>query len=78
MEKQEFIQRNRSKYDERSVIQLTKKGVNLVSSAVNIPENFGSITTDKEITEVHLKEVLEEWIQVLSHKTQESKIKKLR
>jgi DNA-binding MarR family transcriptional regulator len=77
MEKQEFIQRNRSKHDERSVIiQLTQKGVKLKSQAVNIPENLlGVLLTDKvKLPEViHLKEVLEEWIQVLSHKTQESK-----
>jgi DNA-binding MarR family transcriptional regulator len=77
MEKQELIQRNRSKDDERSVIvQLTQKGVELKKQAITIPENLLEVLlTDKvKLPEiVHLKEVLEEWIQVLAHKKEESK-----
>ena len=70
MEKLEILNRNRSLEDERSVIiQLTEKGKNMQREAAYIPEQL----TDMFLTEniqlediLHLKEVLNQWIDVLS------------
>lgn len=73
MEKMEIVKRNRSSKDERSVIiQLTEKGKNLKSQALPIPEKLLNIliAENVELSEVlELKDMLNEWIRILSAKT---------
>ncbi|WP_375559145.1 MarR family winged helix-turn-helix transcriptional regulator [Bernardetia sp. OM2101] len=70
MEKMEIIERNRSKEDERSVIiKLTEKGKEMKKQASCIPEELSKvlITENIEISDIqNLKNVLNEWINVLS------------
>jgi DNA-binding MarR family transcriptional regulator len=73
MEKIELINRTRSSKDERSVVvKLTEKGKKLKSEARPIPEKLlGSLLTENiELSDVlQLREMLGEWIKVLSSKT---------
>jgi len=77
MEKMELLNRERSTKDERSVmVKLTKKGKELKSEARPIPEKFLSalLNENVELSDVlQLKEMLNEWIRILSSKTQETK-----
>jgi DNA-binding MarR family transcriptional regulator len=70
MEKMEILERNRSKEDERSVIiKLTEKGKELKKGASGIPEELSKelITENIEVSDImNLKNVLNEWIKVLS------------
>jgi DNA-binding MarR family transcriptional regulator len=70
MEKTELLQRNRSSKDERSVIvQLTEKGRNLKTQAKPIPEKLIKIllTENIKVSDVlQLKEMLNEWIKILT------------
>ncbi len=70
MEKLELIERNRSIEDERIVIvQLTEKGNLLKGQAKPIPENLLKIMLNENInlSEIlQLKEMLNEWIEILS------------
>lgn len=70
MEKLELIQRNRSREDERSVlVQLKEKGKLLKDKAKPIPEKLLKILLNENIklSEVHqLKEMLNEWIEILT------------
>lgn len=70
MEKLELIKRNRSKEDERSVlICLSSKGVELREQAKPIPETLLKtlITEDIKVPDImHLKGMLDEWINVLA------------
>ena len=70
MEKMEILERNRSKEDERSVIiKLTEKGKELKKEASRIPDALSKelITENIEISDIqNLKNVLNEWIKVLS------------
>ncbi|WP_338760995.1 MarR family transcriptional regulator [Bernardetia sp. ABR2-2B] len=72
MEKMELIERNRSKKDERSVIiKLTEKGNQLKSQASCIPEELSKVLVAEnvEVSDImNLKEVLNEWIKILSEK----------
>ena len=72
MEKMELIERNRSKEDERCVkIALTKKGKELKITAIPIPEKMlqNLLTENIEVEEVvHLKDMLNNWIEVLAKK----------
>lgn len=73
MEKMELLNRNRSSKDERSVVvKLTEKGRQLKSEARPIPEKLlGTLLTENiELSDVmQLKEMLSEWIKILSNKT---------
>lgn len=70
MEKLELIERNRSKEDERSVIiKLTQKGKDLKTKAACIPNELASVlvTQNIQVEDVmNLKNILNEWIDVLS------------
>jgi DNA-binding MarR family transcriptional regulator len=70
MERMQLLQRNRSEADERSVIvQLTEKGKNLKDQAKPIPEQLIKIllTENIKISDVlQLKEMLNEWIKILT------------
>ena len=70
MENMELLQRNRSETDERSVIvKLTEKGKNLKDQAKPIPEQLIKIllTENIKISDVlQLKEMLNEWIKILT------------
>jgi DNA-binding MarR family transcriptional regulator len=70
MEKMELLQRNRSCEDERSVIvRLNEKGEKMQARALHIPENLIKILLAKNIQlaeVVQLKEVVNEWIRILS------------
>ena len=72
MEKSELVKRIRSTKDERSVvIKLTKKGKDLKAEAATIPGNLSKVllTENIQLPEImHLKQMLEEWIVVLSNK----------
>ncbi|MFA7274528.1 MAG: MarR family transcriptional regulator [Crocinitomicaceae bacterium] len=72
MEKMELIKRNRSTEDERCVhIGLTQKGRELKKTAVPIPEQLlqNLLTENIELEEIiHLKEVLNTWIDALAKK----------
>ena len=74
MEKMELLIRRRSDKDERSVmVQLTDKGKQLKHEARPIPEKLLSslLSENIELSDVlQLKEMLNEWIKVLSKKTQ--------
>ena len=74
MEKMELLQRQRSPKDERSVLlNLTKKGAELKSLARPVPEKLlGALLNENiEINDVlQLKEMLNEWIKVLSNKAE--------
>jgi DNA-binding MarR family transcriptional regulator len=73
MEKLELIERNRSKKDERCVrIVLTKKGRELKTTAVPIPDEMLQNLLNENIAVeeiVHLKDMLNNWIEVLAKKT---------
>ena len=72
MEKLDLVKRKRSHKDERSVeIHLTTKGADLQSEARPIPEKLlGALLTENiELSDVlQLKEMLNEWIKVLTGK----------
>jgi DNA-binding MarR family transcriptional regulator len=74
MEKMELLNRNRSSKDERSVtVKLTEKGKQLKSEARPIPEKLlGALLTENiELSDVmQLKEMLSEWIKILSNKNE--------
>lgn len=74
MEKMELLQRQRSPKDERSVLlNLTKKGAELKSLARPVPEKLlGALLNENiELNDVlQLKEMLNEWIKVLSNKAE--------
>jgi len=76
MEKMELLNRNRSSKDERIVmVQLTEKGMQLKAEALPIPEKLIStlLTANIALSDVlQLKEILNEWIKILSVKTQDS------
>lgn len=76
MEKMELLNRNRSSKDERIVmVQLTEKGMQLKTEALPIPEKLISTLLTANIAQsdvLHLKEILNEWIKILSVKTQDS------
>lgn len=73
MEKMELLNRRRSSEDERSVmIELTEKGKQLKSEARPIPQKLLNelLTENIELADVlQLKDMLNEWIKVLSAKT---------
>lgn len=73
MEKMELLQRKRSSDDERSVVvQLTEKGKQLKSEAKHIPEKLLSVLLSEKIKlsdVLHLKLMLNEWIDILTVKT---------
>lgn len=75
MEKLELLQRNRSSKDERSVIiQLTEKGKQLKIQAKLIPDKLiEALLTDTIQLEdvIHVKNMLNEWIQKLSANTKD-------
>jgi DNA-binding MarR family transcriptional regulator len=70
MEKLELIKRERSKEDERNVIvQLTEKGQKVEIMAKPIPEKLTEMLLTEKIKlpeVVQLKEMLNEWIKILS------------
>ena len=72
MEKLELIERNRSTKDERSVIvKLTEKGIEFKELAKPIPGELSKILINEnvQLTEIlKLKDILNEWIEVLSGK----------
>lgn len=74
MGKMGILERRRSTEDERIVVvQLTKKGKQLKSQARPIPEKLLNelISENIELSDVvQLKEMLNQWIEVLSNKTQ--------
>jgi DNA-binding MarR family transcriptional regulator len=74
MERMELLNRNRSSKDERSVtVKLTEKGKQLKSEARPIPEKLlGALLTENiELSDVmQLKEMLSEWIKILSNKNE--------
>jgi len=76
MEKMELLNRRRSSKDERSVVvQLTEKGRQLKSEARPIPEKFLNelFTENVQLSDVlQLKEMLNEWIKILSSKTEDT------
>ena len=76
IEKLDLIKRNRSKEDERSVIiQLTEKGEQLKDQALPIPEKLLNELLSENIKlsdVIHLKEMLDEWVTILSDKNKES------
>jgi len=71
MEKMKLLKRKRSSKDERRVIvELTEKGANLQTQAAPIPEKLIKIllTENIKLSEVlQLKDMLNEWIRILSH-----------
>jgi len=73
MEKMELLKRTRSTKDERSVIiKLTEKGKHLKTGARPIPEKLLQSLLNENINlsdVLQLKEMLNEWIKVLSEKT---------
>ncbi len=73
MEKMELLKRSRSSQDERSVIvQLTEKGKQLKTKAIPIPEKLIQtfLNENIQLTDMlKLKEMLHEWIKILSDKT---------
>jgi len=75
MEKMELLNRTRSSKDERSVVvQLTEKGKQLKREARPIPEKLLSsmLSENIELSDIlQLKEMLSEWIKVLSTKTRD-------
>jgi len=76
MEKMELLNRRRSSKDERSVeVHLTEQGKQLKSEARHIPEKLlnNLLTENVELSDVmQLKELLSEWIRILSGKTQDN------
>ncbi len=74
MEKMELLNRRRSNEDERSVVvQLTEKGKQLKNEAKPIPEKLLTELLTENITlsdVLQLKDMLNEWIKILSSKTQ--------
>ena len=76
MEKMKLLQRNRSSKDERNVIvELIEKGTNLKTQATPIPEKLIKIllTENIKLAEVlQLKDVLNEWISILSENNNNS------
>lgn len=76
MEKMELLNRMRSSKDERSIeVHLTEKGKQLKSEARHIPEKLlnNLLTENVELSDVvQLKELLSEWIRILSGKTQDN------
>ena len=74
MEKMELLQRQRSPKDERSVlVHLSEKGGELKSAARPVPEKLlGALLSENiELNDVlQLKEMLNEWIKVLSTKAE--------
>ena len=72
MEKMEIIERNRSEEDERSVIiKLTQKGKELKNQAILIPNQLVKLLVTENIQVedmIQLKNMLNEWISVLSEK----------
>jgi DNA-binding MarR family transcriptional regulator len=76
MEKMELLSRRRSSKDERSVeVHLSEKGKQLKSEARHIPEKLlnSLLTENVQLSDVvQLKELLSEWIIILSSKTQDS------
>jgi len=76
MEKMELLNRRRSSKDERSVVvQLTEKGKQLKSEARPIPETlFNELLTENvQLSDVlQLKQMLNEWIKILSSKTDDT------
>jgi DNA-binding MarR family transcriptional regulator len=77
MEKMGVLERRRSTEDERIVVvQLTKKGKELKSEARPIPEKLlhGLLSENIELSDIlQLKEMLNEWINVLSSNKQDMK-----
>jgi len=75
MEKMELLHRKRSSKDERIVmVHLTEKGKHLRTEALPIPEKLIStlLTENIALSDVlQLKEMLNEWIRILSVKTQD-------
>jgi len=73
MEKMDLLKRSRSTHDERSVIvKLTEKGKKLKTGARPIPEKLLKTLLNENInlTDVlQLKEMLNEWIKILTDKT---------
>jgi len=76
MEKMKLLQRNRSSKDERNVIvELIEKGTNLKTQAKPIPEKLIKIllTENIKLAEVlQLKDMLNEWISILSENNNNS------
>ncbi len=70
MEKMEIIERNRCQEDERSVIiKLTQKGKELKNQAILIPDQLVKLLVTENIKlddMIQLKNLLNEWISVLS------------
>ena len=70
MEKMEIIKRNRCQEDERSVIiKLTQKGKELKNQAILIPDQLIKLLVNQNIQledVIQLKNMLNEWISVLS------------
>lgn len=77
MEKVGLLSRTRSKEDERIVVvELTEKGKGLKNKARPIPEKLlhELLSDNIELSDVlQLKEMLNEWIKILSSKTQDIK-----
>ena len=76
MEKMKLLQRNRSSKDERNVIvELIEKGTNLKTQATPIPEKLIKIllTENIKLAEfLQLKDMLNEWISILSENNNNS------
>jgi len=74
MEKMALLQRQRSSKDERSVlVHLSEKGAELKSAARPVPKKLlGALLSENiELNDVlQLKEMLNEWIKVLSTKAE--------
>jgi DNA-binding MarR family transcriptional regulator len=72
----ELLNRRRSSKDERSVVvQLTEKGKQLKSEARPIPEKLLNelLTENVQLSDVlQLKQMLNEWIKILSSKTEDT------
>jgi DNA-binding MarR family transcriptional regulator len=75
MEKMELLHRRRTSKDERIVmVHLAEKGKQLKTEALPIPEKLVStlLTENIALSDVlQLKEMLNEWIRILSVKTQD-------
>jgi DNA-binding MarR family transcriptional regulator len=77
MEKMDLLQRARSSEDERCVfIQLTDKGSKLKHKAASLPTKLLDIllTEEVDLSEIiQLKDMLNEWINIISNDTKNSK-----
>ncbi len=78
MEKMELLKRTRSSQDERCVIvQLTEKGRELKTGARPIPEQLLKTLLNENIKlsdVLQIKELINEWIKILSEKTRNTDI----